>query len=100
MDYRFLVDSTNIDNITVPYKTVLLEANVKINRMGSTELTYHKEQSFANIFCIFVFLKSLYRMVVSVYVYIFTEYIKLTAFQTNPVERQVETIASFRQKLE
>ena len=48
--------------------------------------------------CIFVFLKSLYRMVVSVY--IFTEYIKITAFQTSPVERQVETIASFRQKLE
>ena len=30
----------------------------------------------------------------------FTEYIKITAFQMSPVERQVETIASFRQKLE
>ena len=36
----------------------------------------------------------------SIYIYIFTEYIKITAFQTSPVERQVETIASFRQKLE
>ena len=39
-------------------------------------------------------------MVVSVHIYIFTEYIKITAFQTSTVERQVETIASFRQKLE
>ena len=31
---------------------------------------------------------------------IFTEYIKINAFQMSPVERQVETIASFRQKLE
>ena len=48
----------------------------------------------------FVFLKSLYRIVVSVYIFIFTEYIKITAFQTSPVKRQVETITSFRQKLE
>ena len=33
----------------------------------------------------YLFLKSLYKMVVSVYIYIFTEYIKITAFQTSPV---------------
>ena len=53
-------------------------------------------------FFVFVFSKSLYRMVVSVYmyiyiyiyIYIFTEYIKITAFEKSPVKRQVETIAS------
>ena len=39
-------------------------------------------------------------MVVYIYIYMFTEYIKITAFQMSPVERQAETIASFRQKLE
>ena len=48
LEYRFLVESTKIDNITFPYKIALTEANVKTNRMGSTELTYHKEWSFAN----------------------------------------------------
>ena len=46
--YHFLVESTKIDNITFPYKTALSEANVKTNRMGSTNLTYHKEWSFAS----------------------------------------------------
>ena len=44
----FLVKSTKIENRTFPYKTALLEANVKTNRLGSTKLTYHKEQSFTN----------------------------------------------------
>ena len=48
MEYRFLFESTKIDNITFPYKTALSEANVKTNRMGSTKLTYHKERSFAS----------------------------------------------------
>ena len=48
MEYRFLVESTKIDNITFSYKTALSEANPKTNRMGSTKLTYHKEQSFAS----------------------------------------------------
>ena len=48
LEYRFLVESTKIDNITFPYKTALSEANVKTNRMGSTKLTYHKERSFAS----------------------------------------------------
>ena len=39
MEYRFLVESTNIENATFPYKTVPLEANVKTNRMGSIKWT-------------------------------------------------------------
>ena len=48
LEYRFLVESTKIDNITFPYKAALSEANVKINRMRSTKWTYHKEWSFAS----------------------------------------------------
>ena len=48
LDGHFLVENTKIDNITFPYKTGLSESNVKTNRMGSTKLTYHKEQSFAS----------------------------------------------------
>ena len=46
LEYCFLVESTKTDSITFPYKTGLSEANVKANRMGSTKLTFHKEQSF------------------------------------------------------
>ena len=43
-----LVENTTIENILFPYKTTMLEANVKINRMVSTKWTYHKEQSFTS----------------------------------------------------
>ena len=39
LEYRFLVERTNIENATFPYKTVPLEANVKTNRMGSMKWT-------------------------------------------------------------
>ena len=48
LEYCFLVESTKIDNIALPYKIALLEANIKTNRVESTKLTYHKEQSFAS----------------------------------------------------
>ena len=48
LEYRFLVESTKIDNKTFPYKTALSAANVKPNRMGSTKWTYHKERGFAS----------------------------------------------------
>ena len=38
----FLVESTNIENATFPYKNVLSEANVKKNRMERT--TYYQER--------------------------------------------------------
>ena len=43
LEYRFLVESTTMENVTFPYKSVLSKAYVKINRMGSTKYTYHKE---------------------------------------------------------
>ena len=43
LEYRFLVESIKIDNITFPYKTALSEVNVNTNRMRSTKWTYHKE---------------------------------------------------------
>ena len=44
----FLAESNKIENAAFPYKIVLSEANMKINRTESTKWTYHKEQSFAN----------------------------------------------------
>ena len=46
LEYSFLVESTNIEKATFLYKTILSEANVKINRMESTKCTYHKEWHF------------------------------------------------------
>ena len=53
LEYRFLVESTKIDNTTFSYKSSLSEANVKTNRMGSTKWTYHKGWSFASNYFIF-----------------------------------------------
>ena len=39
---RFLGESNKIENATFPYKTALLEANVKTNRLGSAKGTYYK----------------------------------------------------------
>ena len=44
----FLVEITNIENASFPFKTAMSEANVKANRMMSTKWTYHKKQSFAS----------------------------------------------------
>ena len=54
LDYRFLVESTKIEKASYPYKTALLEANVKTNRMGGTKWTLHKERSFASDYFIFL----------------------------------------------
>ena len=48
LEYLYLVESTKIKNATFPYKNALSEANVKINRTGSTKNIYHKERSFAS----------------------------------------------------
>ena len=52
---RFLVERTKIGNASFSDKTVISEANVKTNRMVSTEWTYQKEQSFASNYFIFLF---------------------------------------------
>ena len=53
MEYRFLVESIKIENASFPYKTAISQANVKTNRMMSTEWTYHKEWSFASNYFVF-----------------------------------------------
>ena len=47
LEYRFLVETTKIENTSFPFKTALSEANVKTNRMVTTKWTYHKEWNFA-----------------------------------------------------
>ena len=59
LKYRFLVESTKIENASFPYKTAISEANVKTNRMVSTKWTYHKERSFASNY--FIVLKILFQ---------------------------------------
>ena len=42
--YRFLVESTKIENASFPYKAAISEANIKTKRMVSTKWNYHKER--------------------------------------------------------
>ena len=60
MEYRFLGESTKNENATFPYKTSLLEANVKTNRMGSKKWAYHKKRRFAINY--FIFSKILFQL--------------------------------------
>ena len=47
LEYQVLVEANKIENTPLPFKSTLLEANVKTNRMATTKCTYHKECSFA-----------------------------------------------------
>ena len=49
MEYRFIVETTKIENASFPFKTALSEANVKTNRMATAKWTYHKERDFVFI---------------------------------------------------
>ena len=40
LDYRFLVESTIIENVTFPYKTALLKASAKTKKWGARKCTY------------------------------------------------------------
>ena len=53
LEYRLLVESTKIDNVSFLYKTVISKASVKINEMMSTKWNYHKERSFTSNYFIF-----------------------------------------------
>ena len=55
----FLAESTKIENALFWYKTAILEANVKTNRMVSTKCIYYKKRSFASN-C-FIFSKILFQ---------------------------------------
>ena len=59
MEYRFSVESINIENASFSYKTAISEINVKTNKMVITKWTYHKERSFASN-C-FIFLNILFQ---------------------------------------
>ena len=59
-EYRFLVESTKIQNALFPYKTVILEANVNTNRMVSTKGTYYEERKFGSNY--FIFSKILFQL--------------------------------------
>ena len=58
LEYRFLVETTKIENTSFPFKTALSEANVKTNRIATTKWTYHKEWSFASSY--FISLENLF----------------------------------------
>ena len=49
MEYRFIVETTKIENASIPFKTALSEAKVKTNRMATAKWTYHKEREFVFI---------------------------------------------------
>ena len=59
LEYRFLVESTKIENASFPYKTAISEANVKTNRMVTTKWVYHRERSVTSNY--FIFLKVLFQ---------------------------------------
>ena len=59
LEYRFLVETTNIGNASFPYKTVISDASVKTNKMVTTKWTYQKERRFASNY--FIFLKILFQ---------------------------------------
>ena len=54
VEYRFLVETTKIENISFSFEIALSEANVKTNRMVTKKYTYHKEWRFASIYYIFL----------------------------------------------
>ena len=53
LGYRFLVETTKIENTSFPFKTALSESNVKTNSTATTKWTYHKECSFASKYFFF-----------------------------------------------
>ena len=53
LEYRFLAESTKIENASFSYKIALSEANVKANRLVNTKGTNQKEQSFASNYFVF-----------------------------------------------
>ena len=57
LEYRFVVESTKIEKAPFPYKTAISEANVKANRMVTTN--YHREWSLASNY--FIYLKFLFQ---------------------------------------
>ena len=57
LEYRFLVESTKIENASFSYTAAIWKADVKMDRMVSAKWIYHKERTFASNY-IFFFLKT------------------------------------------
>ena len=59
LEYRFLVEGTEIESASISYKTAISEANAKTNIMVSGPIkwnikwTYQQERSFASNYFIF-----------------------------------------------
>ena len=53
LSYRFLVESTKIENASFPYKTAVSEASIKTNKILSTNWTYKKQGAFASSYLFF-----------------------------------------------
>ena len=58
LEYRFLVETTKIENTSFPFKTALPEANAKTNRMATAKWIYYKVWSFVSNY--FIFLENLF----------------------------------------
>ena len=59
LEYRFLVETSKIENASFPLKTVLSEVSVKTNKMVTTKWTYHKEWNFTSNY--FISLENLFQ---------------------------------------
>ena len=59
LEGRFLVETIEIENTSFPFRTALPEANVKTNRVATTNSIYHKEWNFASKY--FIFLENLFQ---------------------------------------
>ena len=44
---QVLGESAAIERTPLPYKTTFSKTNIKVNGIGNTKRTYHKERSFA-----------------------------------------------------
>ena len=58
MEYRFIVESTKIEDVSLSYETATSEANIKADKTVCTKWAYHKERNFASNY--FIFLKILF----------------------------------------
>ena len=59
LEYRFLVESTKIENAWLLYKIVISKVNFKTNRVVTTKWTYRKERKFTSNYFFWKFCFSL-----------------------------------------
>ena len=54
LEYRFLVESTVIENATFPYKTVLSKVNIKTSIIKNMKWSYQKKTKYLLIKAVFL----------------------------------------------